>query len=307
MIVDELASVTSSMRVILGDAHIIRVPWHLWPEEKTEFTWSEREWGATNKIAPRTSDGEVERELDWREIALPYDDLIIASTLSDPCVWRINVADVGVGDRSIAVAVFLRLQSGRWTCIPFNFVRTAEGRLGTCPWRTLTTPEKQRSIQWYEELLKACGYEDLKDISIAQHAQTVLQTVWSDVVGHDEPNIDRGNVSIALTATAALLSCRNVIQEVVEPSPEIQLARKRRGKLPLYRHHILKVKLAKTHSPDGKHYSGETVAVHWVRGHFKRYTEENKLFGKHTGLYWWQPYVAGTAERFVDKSYELVL
>ena len=29
------------------------------------------------------------------------------------------------------------------------------------------------------------------------------------------------------------------------------------------------------------------------RGHFKRYTEDKPLFGRYTGLYWWQPHIRG--------------
>jgi len=45
--------------------------------------------------------------------------------------------------------------------------------------------------------------------------------------------------------------------------------------------------------------------VHMCRGHFKEYTEDHRLFGKYTGLYWWQPYVRGQKEGIVIKDYEV--
>lgn len=51
--------------------------------------------------------------------------------------------------------------------------------------------------------------------------------------------------------------------------------------------------------------SGST-AIHWVRGHFKQYTAERPLFGRFTGLYWWQPHLAGKAkDRVVVKDYRI--
>jgi hypothetical protein len=43
-----------------------------------------------------------------------------------------------------------------------------------------------------------------------------------------------------------------------------------------------------------------------VRGHFKQYTAERPLFGRFTGLYWWQPHLAGKAkDRVVVKDYRI--
>lgn len=39
--------------------------------------------------------------------------------------------------------------------------------------------------------------------------------------------------------------------------------------------------------------SGESSRVHFVRGHFKTYTEESKLMGKHVGTYYWAHHARG--------------
>ena len=47
-------------------------------------------------------------------------------------------------------------------------------------------------------------------------------------------------------------------------------------------------------------------ALHWVRGHFKDYTEEAPLLGKHVGAYWWDQHSRGKAEHgVVVKDYEM--
>lgn len=60
----------------------------------------------------------------------------------------------------------------------------------------------------------------------------------------------------------------------------------------------------------GKSSDGETHEpvnrMHLMRGHFKTYTKENPLLGKHTGTWWWSPTVRGDATvGHVIKEYEV--
>jgi hypothetical protein len=49
-------------------------------------------------------------------------------------------------------------------------------------------------------------------------------------------------------------------------------------------------------------------ALHICRGHFKTFTDEAPLFGKHTGQYWWPQHVRGHAgEGMVIKGYAVEL
>ena len=58
---------------------------------------------------------------------------------------------------------------------------------------------------------------------------------------------------------------------------------------------------------DEKSYQG-LQRVHLCRGHFKEYTNENPLFGKHVGRFWWQPMVRGDKKRGVlNKDYDVVI
>lgn len=50
----------------------------------------------------------------------------------------------------------------------------------------------------------------------------------------------------------------------------------------------------------------EVLRQHMVRGHFKTFTNERPLLGRHTGTYWWNPAVRGNAKRGkVIQDYEI--
>jgi len=105
-----------------------------------------------------------------------------------------------------------------------------------------------------------------------------------------------------------LLNCKNISTEEIQRPEKVNKKRIKKGLLPLYSYHVLNVDL----SCGGKKRIGPIVSsdihqrLHFQRGHFKQYMEDNKLFGKHTGLYWWQPHLRGTnKDGFVDKEYHI--
>ncbi len=117
-----------------------------------------------------------------------------------------------------------------------------------------------------------------------------------------EEDIDEiGLVNIALM----LLSSKNIGTEEVKPAEKLNKARAKRGKKPLYTYHTLVIK------PTGKRQ--ESIPrhlwnnrIHLCRGHFKRYTADAPLFGKHVGLYWWEPAVRGDKKQgIVQKDYKI--
>ena len=119
---------------------------------------------------------------------------------------------------------------------------------------------------------------------------------------------DMWHTSLTVVTSFTLMNCGNVVLKPVNPDSALQRARQKRGELPLYRYHVLKVVPGKGQERrEGQPgHSLDPVAVHWVRGHFKRYTEDRPLFGKKVGIFWWQPHLAGRAhERFVDKEYDI--
>jgi hypothetical protein len=112
-----------------------------------------------------------------------------------------------------------------------------------------------------------------------------------------------------IIAMLSLLNAKNVIQEPVNP-PHANRAARRRKDPPPFAYHVLKVRpFAAKIRRQGGSLSDHNVlpqAIHWVRGHFKRYTPERPLLGRHTGVFWFQPHLAGkNPRRVVAKDYEI--
>ena len=103
-----------------------------------------------------------------------------------------------------------------------------------------------------------------------------------------------------------ILQCKNISTEKNYPSKELNKKRIKQGKQPLFTYHTLVVNpmSEKKRSSNEHESTGIKQRLHFCRGHFKEFTEQNKLFGKHTGLYWWQPMVRGNKELgIVHKDY----
>jgi hypothetical protein len=118
--------------------------------------------------------------------------------------------------------------------------------------------------------------------------------------------LDRNVTAVAMLLD--FLNCKN-ISTIDNPPPEkLNKKRIKNGKQPLFTYKTLVIK------PTGKKQSQHEAQglwenrVHLCRGHFKEYTEDNPLFGKFTGRYWWQPSVRGNkAKGVVMKDYKVEL
>lgn len=102
-------------------------------------------------------------------------------------------------------------------------------------------------------------------------------------------------ISPAITALS-LINCRNVeTQETGKIGFARTGAEKRRGEpAKTIRYHTIVLPGGGTQS-DGKG-GHRATAVHRVRGHFKTFTPERPLLGRHTGTYWWGWQVRGNPE-----------
>lgn len=96
-----------------------------------------------------------------------------------------------------------------------------------------------------------------------------------------------------------LLNCKNITTIEKQPPEKLNKKRAKKGKYPLFTYKKLVIK------PTGKKQAAQEAQglwenrVHLCRGHFKNYTEENPLFGKFTGRYWWPPSVRGNKKKGV--------
>lgn len=108
-----------------------------------------------------------------------------------------------------------------------------------------------------------------------------------------------------MITTLKLLNCKNVVSETIKPDKALNKKRHKKGKLPVYEYKILKVEVPGTKKNGVANGSGDRMSrVHLCRGHFKEYTKEKPLFGRHVGLYWWQPYARGNKDMgIIDKDY----
>jgi len=101
-----------------------------------------------------------------------------------------------------------------------------------------------------------------------------------------------------------LLNCKNVEAQRVFPHIKAHNKRVKKGLEGLFEYHVLKISHdLKSSVASAK--SGSMNRLHLCRGHFKEYTEEAPLMGKHVGLYFWQPHVRGRNKKgIVIKDYE---
>lgn len=106
--------------------------------------------------------------------------------------------------------------------------------------------------------------------------------------------------------TICFMHTKNVIQEDVIPPAKLSKAAEKKYKRPLLAYKVLKIRPMGGRRGEG-HVSGEgsPLSLHIRRGHFKTFTEDKKLFGKHVGTYWWdQALVGDKMSGQVVKDYE---
>lgn len=109
----------------------------------------------------------------------------------------------------------------------------------------------------------------------------------------------------------ALCHCKNVVTQPHEMDPRLVRARGRRGVLTpgfIRRSYTLVIgaPTGPANARTGRDASGQRMSQHIVRGHFKTFTAEKPLLGRHTGTYWWPSVVRGNPARgLVEKDYAI--
>jgi len=136
----------------------------------------------------------------------------------------------------------------------------------------------QRYRSWLDKVAKINNPEDIPIIAF-DIAQTILLTF-------------------------KLLSTKNIVTCRQDPPAKLQKSRKKKGKPELFSWHELAMESKGVARNANNNMTGQLLPLHWVRGHFKEYTQDKPLFGNITGRYWWQPHLAGKeTDRFVEKTY----
>lgn len=322
MIVDDLKSVSKGFRELAAGAQVFRVPFPVCPLIHDRDSRLCLKWTGWNELGimsliPTNKRKQLVCDF-WKP---PFEKFIIASekaergclvvhvhkTDGDSYVadedrldsatgevvlhkglrpeWVAQVGLIGLNDHDRAISL-LTLQ-----------IWAMEGHLGdvtslreelTVKTQTILDPELLRTDKEKENLER-----DLRE----------LWTKYSDSLTRDV-----AHVTTTFATTCALLCCKNIVTAKEHPPQKLQKARQHRGQLPLVSFHTLRLKLPSRRQQQGSaHNSGhsEPLANHWVRGHFKTFTEEKPLLGRAVGTFWWGPHLAGRADRTVIKEYEI--
>ena len=102
--------------------------------------------------------------------------------------------------------------------------------------------------------------------------------------------------------------CQKVTWLDHEPPPKVQKKRIKKGNEPLTTYHTLVIEPLEEilRSQGGAESNGLQRALTLCRGHFKTYTEENPLFGQHTGTWFWSSHIRNKeSKRIREKDYAL--
>jgi hypothetical protein len=108
----------------------------------------------------------------------------------------------------------------------------------------------------------------------------------------------------------SLMHCKNVTACEIAPPEKLSAKHQRKTGRPLVKYYVLDIEpMRRILDRDGEAQTkGLRHALHICRGHFKSYTEDSPLFGRHTGTYWWAAQARGSAgEGVIEKDYRIRL
>jgi len=110
-----------------------------------------------------------------------------------------------------------------------------------------------------------------------------------------------------LNSFLLVLNCANITTETIPTPVNLNKKRIKKDREPITEYKVLRVLLPKNKQHKNANFSTDlTMKLHWQRGHFKRFTPSKPLFGKYTGLYWWQPHLRGDpAQGTIHKEYNI--
>jgi hypothetical protein len=110
--------------------------------------------------------------------------------------------------------------------------------------------------------------------------------------------------------TLSFMHCKNVDVVEIAPPPALSRKHEKRTGLPLVTYKTLDISPMRKvlDSEGGAQTNGLRKAMHICRGHFKSYTAEAPLFGRHQGTYWWADRIRGDqALGRIEKDYAVRL
>jgi hypothetical protein len=106
--------------------------------------------------------------------------------------------------------------------------------------------------------------------------------------------------------TICFMHAKNIVLESHRPTDQNRAFRRSHGLRPPMRFHTLRLHPGQTitRSDPNLELTGQRNALHICRGHFKTFTAERPLLGKHTGTFWWPQQARGSlSEGRIIKRY----
>jgi hypothetical protein len=106
----------------------------------------------------------------------------------------------------------------------------------------------------------------------------------------------------------SFMHCENVKAQECVPPEKLSLSHQKKYGEPLVRYHVLDIQPLRKVLDQYRSGSRNDLrhALHICRGHFKTFTEDAPLLGRHTGTFWWTPQVRGAKEvGVVAKDYRV--
>ncbi|WP_321392223.1 hypothetical protein [uncultured Desulfuromusa sp.] len=103
-----------------------------------------------------------------------------------------------------------------------------------------------------------------------------------------------------------LINCLNITTEENPPPEKLNKKRKKNKKQEMFSYKTLRLVLPQKEKICDSIGSDSNFdnRLHLCRGHFKTYSENNPLFGKYSGRYYWHPQIRGNKEKgLVTKDY----
>ncbi|THJ24509.1 MAG: hypothetical protein CAF45_004880 [Nitrospira sp. CG24E] len=108
--------------------------------------------------------------------------------------------------------------------------------------------------------------------------------------------------------TISFMHCKSVTVRDCVPPEKLSLSHEKKYGHKLTRYHVLDIQPLRKLLDQYRSGSPSDLrhALHICRGHFKTFTEDAPLLGRHTGTYWWAPQVRGAKEvGLVVKDYRV--
>lgn len=229
----------------------------------------------------------------WFEYAWPETEFIInkkkvSMTEGDVPVTKRAMLAIEIAEDCLSVTTFNYFKSIGWDMAPFMSFISIGKPLYECD--HVISFLKGRNEPLPEE---GEDYNFLC-VPLIKNTEIISSDIWNKMY-FQETDLDFK----ALYCSILFLNCKGIIQKQIDPPEKLNKKRKASGKLPMFSYYILEIEQPCKNKNTSLSLNKGNIRLHECRGHFKEFTKEAPLFGKCTGLYWWEPQWRGSAKRGV--------